>query len=102
MMASDVNILLRMGCDLHQLYGAPLEVTIAAVFLYKLMGWSALVGFGILVAAIPVNYVWGEIAVKKQREYSSARDERMSLMTELIDAMRFVKIQGVEPQWEQR
>ncbi|TKY88999.1 hypothetical protein EX895_002240 [Sporisorium graminicola] len=102
MMASDVNILLRMGCDLHQLYGAPLEVTIAAIFLYKLMGWSALVGFGILVAAIPVNYVWGEIAVKKQREYSSARDERMSLMTELIDAMRFVKIQGVEPQWEQR
>lgn len=102
MMASDVNILLRMGCDLHQLYGAPLEVTIAAIFLYKLMGWSALVGFGILVAAIPVNYVWGEIAVKKQREYSSARDERMSLMTELIDAMRFVKIQGVEPQWEDR
>ncbi|KAJ1017870.1 hypothetical protein NDA16_005186 [Ustilago loliicola] len=102
MMASDVNILLRIGCDLHQLYGAPLEVTIAAIFLYKLMGWSALVGFGILVAAIPVNYVWGEIAVKKQREYSSARDERMSLMTELIDAMRFVKIQGVEPQWEDR
>uniref|UniRef100_V5EU75 Multidrug resistance-associated protein n=2 Tax=Kalmanozyma brasiliensis (strain GHG001) TaxID=1365824 RepID=V5EU75_KALBG len=102
MMASDVNILLRMGCDLHQLYGAPLEVTIAAIFLYKLMGWSALVGFGILVAAIPVNYYWGEIAVKKQREYSSARDERMSLMTELIDAMRFVKIQGVEPQWERR
>ncbi|SJX64743.1 related to YBT1-Vacuolar, full-size ABC protein transporting bile acids [Sporisorium reilianum f. sp. reilianum] len=102
LMASDVNILLRMGCDLHQLYGAPLEVTIAAIFLYKLMGWSALVGFGILVAAIPVNYVWGEIAVQKQREYSAARDARMSLLSELIDAMRFVKIQGVEPQWEQR
>lgn len=102
MMASDVNILLRMGCDLHQLYGAPLEVTIAAIFLYKLMGWSALIGFGILVAAVPVNYVWGEIAVRKQREYSSARDARMSMMTELIDAMRFVKIQGVEPQWEER
>ncbi len=26
----------------------------------------------------------------------------MSLMTELIDAMRFVKIQGVESQWEER
>ncbi len=102
MMASDVNILLRMGCDLHQLYGAPLEVTIAAVFLYKLMGWSALVGFSILVAAIPVNYVWGEVAVKKQREYSTARDQRMSLMTELVEAMRFVKIQGVESQWEER
>lgn len=102
MMASDVNILLRMGCDLHQLYGAPLEVTVAAIFLYKLMGWSALVGFAILVAAIPVNYVWGEIAVKRQREYSSARDERMSLLTELVDAMRFVKIQGVESQWEER
>ncbi len=64
MMASDVNILLRMGCDLHQLYGAPLEVTIAAIFLYKLMGWSALVGFAILVAAIPVNYVWGKSPFK--------------------------------------
>ncbi|PWY97994.1 hypothetical protein BCV70DRAFT_193995 [Testicularia cyperi] len=102
MMASDVNILLRMGCDLHQLYGAPFEVTIAAIFLYKLMGWSALVGFAILVAAIPVNYLWGEIAVKKQREYSSARDVRMSLMTELVNAMRFVKIQGVERRWEER
>ncbi|EPQ27859.1 uncharacterized protein PFL1_04603 [Pseudozyma flocculosa PF-1] len=102
MMASDINVLLRMGCDLHQLYGAPFEVTIATVFLYKLMGWSALVGFSILVAAIPLNYFWGEAAVRRQREYSSARDERMNLMTELISAMRFVKIQGIEGRWEQR
>lgn len=29
LMASDINQLLRMGCDLHQLYGAPVEVVIA-------------------------------------------------------------------------
>ncbi|KAN0064357.1 hypothetical protein ACQY0O_002552 [Thecaphora frezii] len=102
MMASDVNVLLRMGCDLHQLYGAPFEVTIATIFLYKLMGWSSLVGFSILVAAIPVNYYWGETAVAKQRQYSSARDERMNLMTELVGAMRFVKIQGVDGRWEEQ
>ncbi|PWN50302.1 hypothetical protein IE53DRAFT_411000 [Violaceomyces palustris] len=102
MMASDINILLRMGCDLHQLYGAPVEVTIATFFLYKLMGWSSLVGFSILVAAIPVNYYWGESAVAKQREYSRARDERMSLMDELIHAISYVKIQGLSSNWKAR
>lgn len=37
-----------------QVYLVPLEVTLAMVFLYKVLGWSAFVGFGSIIALIPL------------------------------------------------
>lgn len=35
MISDDVNRVLRMGCDSHLIYGAPLEITLGIIFLYK-------------------------------------------------------------------
>lgn len=35
MISEDVNRVLRMGCDSHLIYGAPLEIALGLIFLYK-------------------------------------------------------------------
>lgn len=53
LISEDTNRVLRMGCDAHLIYGSPFEILLALSFLYNLMGWSAFVGFAILVVAVP-------------------------------------------------
>lgn len=102
MMASDINVLLRLGCDSHQLYGAPLEVIIATVFLYQLLGWAALAGLSLLVLGLPVNYYLGQLYMRTQHKWRVATDERISLVAELVSAVRYIKIQGSQSRWTDR
>lgn len=37
----------------------PFQIMLAFVSLYKLMGWSAFVGVGVMIVSIPVNMVCG-------------------------------------------
>lgn len=101
-MSSDTNTLLRLGCDAHQLYGAPFEVLVAVIFLYNILGWSALAGFSVFLLSTPLNYLQGRQMVGFQQRWKQATDRRMSLVSELLGAARFVKLQGVGSQWEGR
>ncbi|CDR36136.1 RHTO0S01e15060g1_1 [Rhodotorula toruloides] len=94
MISEDVNRVLRMGCDSHLIYGAPLEIALGLVFLYNLMGWSALVGFSLLALSVPINYWLGKVAVKVARERQTARDARQTALQELINDVRTVKLFG--------
>ncbi|GEM08696.1 ATP-binding cassette transporter [Rhodotorula toruloides] len=94
MISEDVNRVLRMGCDSHLIYGAPLEIALGLIFLYSLMGWSALVGFSLLALSVPINYWLGQIAVKVARERQTARDARQTALQELINDVRTVKLFG--------
>ncbi|KAE8213729.1 hypothetical protein CF327_g2770 [Tilletia walkeri] len=100
LMSNAVNDLLRMGCDLHQLYGAPVECIIATTFLYYILGWPALAGFSILVLALPLNYLLGQRNMRLQRQYAEDRDVRLNLMSELIGAIKFLKLQATERFWK--
>lgn len=106
LISDDTNRVLRMGCDAHLIYGSPLEIVLALVFLYNLLGWSSLVGFVILVAAVPLNYDLGKRAMvvsllqgtvdvleldltsyspsQISRGRSTARDKRQASLQELI------------------
>lgn len=102
MMATDINNLLRMGCDLHNLYGAPIEILIASLFLYSLLGSSALVGIGVLAFSVPVNYYTGNIMKYVSSTYQQKRDRRIALETEMFRAIRYIKAQGLDSLWESR
>ncbi|GAA5889236.1 hypothetical protein JCM5296_005842 [Sporobolomyces johnsonii] len=94
LISEDTNRVLRMGCDSHLIYGAPLEIILGLSLLYNLMGWSAFVGFGILVVGAPLNYWLGKKAVPINRARLAARDRRQTTLQELITAIRTVKFFG--------
>ncbi|KAG0006808.1 hypothetical protein BGZ65_003355 [Modicella reniformis] len=70
---------------------SPIGITLGTYLLYDLIGWSSIVGMSILVITIPVNKAVRKRYSKGQRELSSARDDRVTLMGELIAGIRMIK-----------
>lgn len=62
---------------------SPIGIALGTYLLYDLIGWSSLVGMSILVITIPVNKAVRKRYAKGQRELSSARDDRVTLMGEV-------------------
>ncbi|GAA6050693.1 hypothetical protein JCM3770_000895 [Rhodotorula araucariae] len=102
MISEDVNRVLRMGCDSHLLYGAPLELLLGLGFLYNLMGWSAFAGFSVMLLSVPLNYVLGKLAVRTVRRRQIAGDKRRTALQELIGDIRTVKLFGWSTAWIER
>ncbi|KAF9432269.1 hypothetical protein BGZ76_011034 [Entomortierella beljakovae] len=63
---------------------SPIGIALGTYLLYDLIGWSSLVGMSILVFTIPINKAVRKRYAKGQRELSSARDDRVTLMGELV------------------
>lgn len=68
----------------------------------RLLGWSAFVGVAVLVISWPLNSFLSNRAVKIQKTWLKARDKRISIMTELIGAITFIKFFAWTGKWKER
>ncbi|KZT05166.1 multidrug resistance-associated ABC transporter [Laetiporus sulphureus 93-53] len=102
LMAGDANKISNVVAGSQMIYGAPFEIAIAATFLYQLLGWSAFVGFIVLVIGWPLNNYVSRRAVRIHKGLSNARDKRMGVLNELIGAMKFIKFFAWEDRWIKR
>ncbi|EIW59890.1 multidrug resistance-associated ABC transporter [Trametes versicolor FP-101664 SS1] len=75
----------------------PLQVVLCIVFLYQILGWSALVGFAAMIATVPLpGYVTKHIQ-GAQRDKMKRTDARVQAVTEMMNVIRMVKLFGWEP-----
>ncbi|EJU04810.1 hypothetical protein DACRYDRAFT_114129 [Dacryopinax primogenitus] len=102
LMSGDVEKISIMAVFLYNIYTAPFEIAIALVFLYQLLGWSAFAGVAVLVIAAPLNTIMSRRMIKLATGVSAARDKRMGVLTELIQAIKFIKFFAWENQWIDR
>uniref|UniRef100_A0A8H7XP05 P-loop containing nucleoside triphosphate hydrolase protein n=1 Tax=Psilocybe cubensis TaxID=181762 RepID=A0A8H7XP05_PSICU len=76
----------------------PLEIVFGAVFLYKILGWSAIVGIISILLLLPVpGYVGGKLQ-NIHRQRMKKTEARVQAVTETIGVLRMVKMFG----WENR
>ncbi|EPQ56430.1 multidrug resistance-associated ABC transporter [Gloeophyllum trabeum ATCC 11539] len=74
----------------------PLQITLAFVSLYNLLGWSAFVGVAIMVVSIPLNTYIASILKRMQEQQMKNRDKRTRLMSELLANIRSIKLYAWE------
>ncbi|KAH0579496.1 hypothetical protein H2248_002354 [Termitomyces sp. 'cryptogamus'] len=102
LMASDANRIAMTVSAMYFVYGAPLEIIIASIFLYQLLGLSAFAGFLVLLLGWPLNSYIARRSVRIQKGWLAARDRRMGVLSELVGAVKFVKFFAWEERWVQR
>ena len=75
---------------------------VGTIFLYNLLGVSCL--FGLLVSCLflPLNHFAGKVIVNAQDSLMKARDERVSLMNEILGGIRMIKFMAWERSFEFR
>ncbi|QRW13623.1 ABC transporter transmembrane region [Ceratobasidium sp. AG-Ba] len=102
LMSNDASRVGKTVSGAYLIYGAPFEIVFACVFLYQILGWSAFVGFSVLVIAMPINHFLSKRSVMLSRGLMLARDKRMDALNELILGIKFIKFFAWENQWIRR
>ncbi|CAO1639342.1 unnamed protein product [Sympodiomycopsis kandeliae] len=86
----------------YMLYSAPIEIVVASLFLYNLLGWSAFTGFIVLIVASPVQSRLTKMTIQVTQQLSATRDKRLSALNEVTQNLKFVKYYAFEEEMKRR
>ncbi|KAI9184010.1 hypothetical protein H9P43_003063 [Blastocladiella emersonii ATCC 22665] len=76
----------------HQLWTAPLQVLVSMILMINFIGWPALVGFGFLLAFVPLQSRAMALVISLRRASQKVTDRRIKLITELLQGIKVVKL----------
>ncbi|KAJ7838629.1 hypothetical protein B0H14DRAFT_2788979 [Mycena olivaceomarginata] len=80
----------------------PIQVIGSAVFLYRVLGWSAFVGIGTMIALLPAPGYITKLQSSVQKKTLKQTDARVQTVTETMNVVRMIKMFGWEKQMKER
>ncbi|KZT36273.1 P-loop containing nucleoside triphosphate hydrolase protein [Sistotremastrum suecicum HHB10207 ss-3] len=90
-LTSDMNSIITLQ-EWPQPVFVVLRLSICIVFLYFILGWSALVGMTVMIVCIPIPGYTSQILLKLQRGQMKAADSRLSVVNQTMNALRMIKL----------
>ncbi|KAF8583290.1 P-loop containing nucleoside triphosphate hydrolase protein [Ramaria rubella] len=102
LMTTDVDRVSEFSWHIFSLVDSPIEIVIGSYFLYKLLGISCFIGLAVTCLFLPMNHWAGKVVVTAQDSLMKARDERVSLMNEILGAIRMLKFMAWERSFEKK
>ncbi|SCU77356.1 LAME_0A00826g1_1 [Lachancea meyersii CBS 8951] len=100
LMAVDAFKVSEICAYLHAFVEASIMTVVALVLLYNLLGWSALVGAGLIVALLPTSFKLTTLLGQYQKESLSITDKRIQKLNETFQAIRIIKFFSWEENFE--
>uniref|UniRef100_A0A663DUQ4 ABC-type glutathione-S-conjugate transporter n=1 Tax=Aquila chrysaetos chrysaetos TaxID=223781 RepID=A0A663DUQ4_AQUCH len=94
LMSADAQRFMDTANFVHQLWSSPLQIILAIVFLWGELGPSVLAGIAVMVLLIPIN----GFLVRNMKN----KDERMKIMSEILNGIKILKLFAWEPSFEKR
>ncbi|KIM77159.1 hypothetical protein PILCRDRAFT_12326 [Piloderma croceum F 1598] len=73
------------------------QIILSVLFLYMVMGWSAVLGMLTTIITLPVPALLGKLLMKTQKGKMEATDSRVQLVTQNLNVMRMIKLFAWEP-----
>ncbi|KAI0717016.1 multidrug resistance-associated ABC transporter [Earliella scabrosa] len=102
LMTTDVDRVSEFSWHLFTIVDAPIEILIGTLFLYSMLGVSCFFGLAVTCLFLPMNHFAGKVVVGAQDNLMKARDERVSLMNEILGGIRMLKFMAWERSFEAR
>lgn len=86
----------------HFFWHTPLIFVIVLTILATIVGWAAAAGMGLMLILFPLNRKMGKASGDYRREFVKAADARVSMMNEILQHIRAVKVYGWEESVKKR
>lgn len=102
LMSTDTYRIDQASGMIHMLWGSPLSIIITMVLLLINLGYSALPGLGLLFMCTPALTAAIRALFKRRFAINKITDQRVSLTSEILQSIRFVKFFGWETSFLQR
>ena len=82
---------------------ASLKVVIGCSFLVKILGWrSAFAGIAVSLLVTPLNIFAAKKYTASQDKLMKLRDQKMAIVTEVLQGIRQIKFSALEEQWQNK
>ncbi|KAJ7472999.1 ABC transporter type 1, transmembrane domain-containing protein [Mycena galericulata] len=75
----------------HNVWVAPIQIAIGIGLLISNMGYSALVGLGVLILGFPMQVIFIVIMIKQRKKGAKITDTRVRLSSEVLQGIRLIK-----------
>lgn len=102
LMSTDTYRIDQASGMVHMLWGSPLSIIITMVLLLINLGYSALPGLGLLFLCTPALTAAIRALFKRRFAINKITDQRVSLTSEILQSIRFVKFFGWETSFLER
>ncbi|CAI2178694.1 732_t:CDS:10 [Funneliformis geosporum] len=83
-------------------FDTPIQIIISLYFLYHLLGIASIIAFTAMIMILPLNHLNSNYLSKVQTKLMKARDHRVSLMNEVLQGIRMIKLFAWERKWKER
>ncbi|WWD20306.1 hypothetical protein CI109_104782 [Kwoniella shandongensis] len=93
----DVDRVTEFVFHLFAITDSPIEIVVASIFVYKLLGVSALYGLLTAILSLPLNHFASKVVVRAQENLMKTRDQRTALMNEILQGIRMLKGETLTP-----
>ncbi|XP_063235809.1 multidrug resistance-associated protein 1-like isoform X7 [Bacillus rossius redtenbacheri] len=102
LMSVDAQRFMDITTNLSMVWSAPLQITLAIIFLWDVLGPSVLAGLAVMIILIPVNgYIANKSKTLQIRQMKN-KDERVKLMNEVLSGIKVLKLYAWEPSFEEQ
>lgn len=82
--------------SMHEFWLLPIQISLAMLILYSTLGLAAFAALGATILTMLANIPLGRIEQKYQKKTMSAKDDRMKALSETLQNMRILKLEGWE------
>ncbi|KAF9650725.1 multidrug resistance-associated ABC transporter [Thelephora ganbajun] len=102
LVSTDLNNIIDGRDFLMIAVACPIQIILCIVFLYTILGWSAIVGMVTMVALFPVPGYFAAKLQTIQNEKMKMTDSRVQVVTEIMNVIRMVKLFGWEKKMDEK
>lgn len=100
LMAVDAFKVSEICAYLHSFIEAIIMTIVALFLLYRLIGWSALVGSAMIICFLPLNFKLASLLGTLQKKSLAITDKRIQKLNEAFQAIRIIKFFSWEENFE--
>ncbi|KII85509.1 hypothetical protein PLICRDRAFT_145262 [Plicaturopsis crispa FD-325 SS-3] len=102
MISTDATRLDRSAAMAHNLWVSPIQIIIGIGLLIGNLGYSALVGLGVILLGFPIQFLLVRVFFNQRKKGVKITDTRVRLMTEVLQGIRLVKFYAWESFYTQQ
>ncbi|KAG6888553.1 hypothetical protein C0995_007425 [Termitomyces sp. Mi166 len=102
LITSDLQTITKASEFMQVFVAGPVMVILCIAFLYTILGWSAFVGFGVMLVLMPMPVAFSKLLQGAAKEVSKKGDDRVETVTETMSVIRMIKMFGWEKKMAER
>ena len=100
LMSIDALRMQDLTTHLHAIWFSFLQIGIAFIFLWQILGPSCLAGIAAIIVMIPLSKIIAEWIGRRQTELMEAKDKRIEVNAEVLSGIKVIKLQAWEESFE--